>query len=454
MSTVPHRPKKISNTARPNRRALLIAAVAASAVLALTSCGPSGSNAEHGTIRIATLDGEPGNGVKAQLKALEAATGIKAELSVFPQDQLRQKVSADLLGSKEFDVVIEPFTWLHELATNEQILPLDDYIAGDNDIDVDDFIPVLLDSYGNFDGKQYTLPYKPDAQLFYYRKDVFADPAVQMAFQAKTGRALTVPTTNDELVETAQFFTQSLNPDSPTKYGWSFWGEQVGSFWTWAMRLGGLGGNYVDDDGHPTVDTKEGREAMAIAEQLRQAAPEEVGSFEWERSNQSFLSGEVAMIEQWPGLATLAEATDGTSQVAGKVGYTVPVGGSSILGGWAAAVSAGSDNPDAAFKAVAWMTGKEGELLKVDAGNAPTRNSVYASLPAEGKTAYFPVLAKALAVAKINADVDFPPIGGQLQTSLQTDMNAVWTNQLDGDEALTKINEAWTKALQEAGLYK
>jgi len=452
----------------PSTSPLPTQAPAAGAATVATQAGPTTTSASAGkTVRLATLDGEPGAGVDAQLAALTAATGISLQTSKFPQSEIRQKIAADLAGGGSFDAVIEPFTWIHEHEKSGLVVPLDQYIAGDPTIDSSDFIPAVFNAYGNWDGKQWTLPYKPDAQIFFYRKDLFEDPAVQAAFKAKTGKDLKVPQTNDDLVETAHFFTKSINPDSPIQYGFVQWGEPIGSFWNYAIRFASYGGSYLDAQGRPQFSSDAGRSAMDVELKLLETGPKDTARYAWDEMNTAFLTGKVAMIENWPGLATMAEAetpvgSNAKSEIRGKVGYAIPPGAmlngtlnqSSLLGGWAGAVTKNAKDPAAAFAAIAWLTGKAGEPLKIDAGNAPIRKSTYAATPATPATAYFDALSKNLAVAKITADVDVPPIGGQLQDILKTNLNQVWAGQLKGNDALAQTDQQWTDALKAAALLK
>src|SRR5512133_728982 len=124
-------------------------------------------------ITIATLDGELSAGVEAQMAALKEATGISVEISKMPQTEFRQKIAADLAsGAGVYDVLIEPYVFLHDHISAEQVLPLDDFIAKDTTFNKEDFIQSIYKTYGSYGGKQFTIPYKPDTHIFYYRKDL------------------------------------------------------------------------------------------------------------------------------------------------------------------------------------------------------------------------------------------------------------------------------------------
>ncbi|MFN8490183.1 MAG: extracellular solute-binding protein [Caldilineaceae bacterium] len=417
-------------------------------------------------IQVATLDGELSNGVADAQKAFEAATNIKMELIKIPGADMRQKVAADLAtGAGIFDVIIQPWAFVHEWQVGGHLLALDDFIAADSTINVDDFIPALYKTYGNWSGKQWTLPYKPDAQLFFYRKDLFEDPKQKDAFKAKTGQELKVPETVEEYAQVASFFTKKLNPDSPVEFGWSGMGTRWESIWWWGMRTADLGGNYFDAKMHPNFNNEAGLKALKDYLGMLKFAPDDFIQYEWTKSNTAFLTGRVAMMEQWPGLAAMVETPEGfwgKSTVGGKVGHGQPPGykmegkvmRSSVLGGWCAFISKYTKQPELAYKTIAWLTGPDGEPLKIDAGNAPTRKSVYKKLPSSQKTAYFPALLDNLDQSTITADVDAPPISQQLQDFLATNINKTLIGDLKPEQALEMIDTEWTKQLKDAGLYQ
>jgi multiple sugar transport system substrate-binding protein len=452
----------------PLSRRRLVAA-AGGAAIAGTGLGSQRAAAQDfagKTVRVCTIDGELSNGVEAQTEAFEAATGATLELIKVVGTDFQTKVTTDLAsGVGAFDVVIEPFIFLHGHAAGGFYEPLDDMIAADATIDIPDFVPLLFENMALYQGKTYGLPYKADAYLYFYRTDLLADEALIEAFAAQNnGAELKVPTTAEEAVATARFFTKEFNPDSPTDFGWSHMAMAGGSAtWIVASRLAALGGSYLTPEFQPNFDNDAGREAMALAIQLNECCPPDVASYGWEEANTAFLTGKVAMMEQWPGLAKIAETEEGfwgTSEVIGKVGYGVLPGAtvdgslvqSSILGGWAGAVSTMADDKELAFATIAWLTGKEGEVLKIPSGNDPCRTSTYENPEISNANPIYPTLLDSLANSRITADVDAPPVGLELQTIMGDAFNRVWGGDLGGDEALTQVSEQWTEILERANL--
>jgi multiple sugar transport system substrate-binding protein len=461
------------------RRDFLKVAAVSAAGVSLAACAPVVAPAEPAKeeqpvaeapakqtapINVATLDGELSNGVAGAQKAFTEATGIQMELIKIPGADMRTKMAADLTsGAGIFDVIIAPWAFVHEWQVGGHLMALDSYIAADKTINVDDFIQSLYKTYGFWDGKQWTFPYKPDAQLFYYRKDIFEDAKWKDAYNAKTGKELKVPETFEEYLEVAKFFTKKLNPDSPVEFGWSGMGTRWESIWWWCMRLADAGGNFFDGNKKPNFNNEAGMKAFNDYMELVKNAPEDFIQYEWTKSNTAFLTGRVLMMEQWPGLATMCETPEGDwgkSEVVGKVAQGLPPGymvdgklnRSSVLGGWCGFVSKYTKQPDLAYKTIAWLTSPEGEPYKVPGGNAPARKSVYESWKATPETGYFPALLDCLDQSKITADVDMPPVSQVLQDALSTNINKALIGEITGEEALKASEDEWLKQMKDAGI--
>lgn len=453
-------------TTEPAKAAEPTTAKAAEPTIAKVEPTAQPAAAEKAKIVVMTNEGQESNGVEAAAPAFANAFP-NIELEVQKSPDWRTKVAADFAaGGGSYDVVISPFLFLHDWVAGGHILDLDPYIAADTKYNISDFVPVLYKNYGSWDGKQWSLPYKVDAQMFYYRKDLFENPDVQAAFKSKTGGDLKVPETVEEQIEIAKFFTKSLNPESPVEYGFTNWSERWGSIWWWGNRMADLTGQgWLTPDYHPTMNNEAGLRALKDYVTMMDFAPPDVSTYDWPKSNTSFLTGKAAMIDNWPGLATMAETPEGfwgKSEVIGKTGITLPSGykvdgkvvHGSVLGGWTSAVSKYTKFAAAAFNTIAWLTGPEGELLKVDTGNPPCRTSTYANWKVTPETKYFPTMFQCMEVARITADVDAPPISQQIQDFMATEIHKTITKQTEPEVALQNIEEEWVKQLKDAGLYE
>ena len=70
--------------------------------------------------------------------------------------------------------------FLHSFAASDKIEPLqpliDEYAC--DSYDASEFVfPALFETYGIYRDTLYAVPYKPDVELLFYRKDLFEDEA-------------------------------------------------------------------------------------------------------------------------------------------------------------------------------------------------------------------------------------------------------------------------------------
>lgn len=97
---------------------------------------------------------------------------IKVELLVVPYEQLRPKLTIAVVAGSSPDVVClwDPDRHLYE----RTYTPLNDFIAGDPDINLEDYFPGLMDEV-TYKGKIYGLPRVGCSTLMFYNKDVFEE---------------------------------------------------------------------------------------------------------------------------------------------------------------------------------------------------------------------------------------------------------------------------------------
>jgi multiple sugar transport system substrate-binding protein len=144
----------------------------------------------------------------------QALTGINFNVVELPHpDQYSKPIAEHIANSGAYDVLdIEP-AWIPALANGGAIVPIDDYIAKYmNKADLDDYHP-LYKSITLHKGKQWGVFDDGDQWALYYRKDIFDDPKLKAAYQAKFGKPFAVPTTWDDYAQVAQFITDQLAPN-------------------------------------------------------------------------------------------------------------------------------------------------------------------------------------------------------------------------------------------------
>ncbi|MBT1170631.1 sugar ABC transporter substrate-binding protein [Bifidobacterium sp. SO4] len=449
-----------------NLRKVVASMVAAGTLLAMAACGSTQSKTvevkplptpeaygvklenldssgtlkgQYGGVKItvATRTGDFEEALKEAAKYFEAVSGAEVTVQSFPPGNDVEKIQLDLSTSKTFDAVLMPVANMHSYAASGFLKKIDDFKdVADPDLDLDDFIPSVLDLYGKYQGDLYAFPYKPDSQIFFYRKDVFEDKAIQEKYKEDTGSELKVPTTNEEMIAIADYFTKSKNPDSPVEYGYLSQAYDQAGRLTWMNRAGQYGQTVTDAQNNVTVDNENTKKAMQDVLKLQKDTAPQWLQLGWDEANKLFADGKALMMEQWPGLYATVNA-DG-SQVKDKIGFAVTPGGAPVLGGWSIAVTSSSKNAEAAYKFIEFATSKDAELLKIDNTMDPCRQSNF-TRGTVGDNPQYPVLLESLSKGRQLADVDVPYVSSKANDILENQTQALLSGKQDIDTTVENM---------------
>lgn len=174
------------------------------------------------TLIVPVMSGDFEAAVSEAVPLFEELSGATIVLESIPGEQFADRLQLDLSSTNRYDIILAPIANLHTFAEAGNIERLQDYIdnhAGPS-YDIGDFLPGVFETAGKYKGEIVAIPYKPDVQLLFYRKDLFEDETIKAQYEEKYGTELKVPETNEEMMQVAAFFTKSLNPDSPVDYGY------------------------------------------------------------------------------------------------------------------------------------------------------------------------------------------------------------------------------------------
>lgn len=261
----------------------------------------------------------------------------KASLLFFSRDNFFDKMLSDAAaGSKEFDVMLTTTYNVGQYAPF--MTPIDDLVT---DQVKNTFPQSALDSQ-SFGGHLYGIPTDLSVNFIYYRRDLFDQLMSDDAWKAKyreiakqeLGMDLEpkVPAdwTWDDFVASALFFTKSLNPDSPTRYGTVLQMKNIiFSVMIWQSTVLGYGGDWLDAESKVTVDSGAFRKALDVYKAIadKQATPGGSSSYEYSEANGAFGTGQVAFMLQWS--AAYSELIDPKQypDIEGKFDITHPAAG-------------------------------------------------------------------------------------------------------------------------------
>jgi len=286
--------------------------LSATAVAALVA-GASGAQAQELTLCWAAWD--PANALVELSKDFTEQTGIAMRFEFVPWPNFADRMLNELnSGGQLCDLLIGDSQWIGGGAENGHYVKLNDFFDSEG-ISMDDFAPATVYAYSTWPKgtpNYYALPAMGDANGWFYRKDWFARPEIQEAFQAEYGRPLAEPTTQMELMDIARFF-QGREIDGQTVYGASIFTERgsegitmgaTGALYTFGFKYENTPGSY---DMEGAVNSPEAVAGLEFYKELYDCCtPPGYDNAYMEQSLDAFKSGQVAMAMNWfaffPGL--------------------------------------------------------------------------------------------------------------------------------------------------------
>lgn len=336
---------------------------AASTILASGLAGSGAASAADLTLCWAAWD--PANALVELSKDFEAKSGHTMKFEFVPWPNFADRMLNELnSGGKLCDLLIGDSQWIGGGAENGHYVKLNDFFDKES-ISMDDFAPATVYAYSTWPKgtpNYYALPAMGDANGWFYRKDWFANPDIQAAFKEKTGRDLGIPTTQQELLETAQFF-QGREIDGKTRYGAAIFTERgsegitmgaTSALYPYGFKYENTPGKY---DMEGAVNSADAVAALEFYKEFyKTATPPGYTDSYMEQGLDAFKSGQVSMAMNWfaffPGLYKDPEV--GGDKIGFFANPKQNVEGST-LGGQGISVISYSDNKDAALEYIKWF---------------------------------------------------------------------------------------------------
>ena len=164
-----------------NRRRLLATGTALALVMAAAGQASAWTLEEAAapykgtTIKALFLD-RPGYRAAIEiLPEFEEKTGIDVTWEILPYENSREREVLDFTGgTQEFDVILIDVVWIGEFADSGWVVPMEEFYndpkLADPELNLDGFFPILLESFGTWDGKIYGLPVDNFSGLLFYNR--------------------------------------------------------------------------------------------------------------------------------------------------------------------------------------------------------------------------------------------------------------------------------------------
>lgn len=253
---------------------------------------------------------------------------------------MREQLTTSLkAGSSEYDIISMDVVWAGEFAASGYIQPLD-MMIDEAGLSIADYNAGSMAS-GNYNGKQYVLPFFPDLGLLYVRTDIVSE--------ADIAKLIAGDYTWNDLLSMAETY----NGQAETTTGFVFQSAMyeglvcnANEFTTnWTDVKGGLEGMkmFVDSD----------------------ATPSNILNYTEGETANSFIKGESVFARNWPYQwgSIKSDGTITTDQVT-----VAPLPGGSTVGGWILGINKNSMNPDGAFAFMVFLNSEEGQVIMSEQG--------------------------------------------------------------------------------------
>jgi multiple sugar transport system substrate-binding protein len=366
---------------RSHARKTAFVAVASSFALLAAACGGGDNTSSSGGTSAGALEGrgpitlaggkDTSGNLQNQLNAWNAShPNEKVELKELPEDadaQRQQMVQNAQAKSDAYSVLVMDVVWTSEFAANQWITQ----IPEDKVPDLGKLLPPTVET-AKYRDKLYGVPITSDGGLLYYRKDLLTKAGVTEP-----------PATWDDLLADCQKVAALPEAKGMSCYSGQF-EKYEGLTVNFSEAVNGAGGEIVDKDGKPNVNTPEAQAGLeTLVNGFKSGAiPKAAITFKEEESRRAFQEGKLLFLRNWPYVYAKAQATDGSSKVAGKFavaplpGKTGP--GVSSLGGHDYAISSFAKNKATAIDFINFMASEERQKANIEkTSQAPTWASLY-----------------------------------------------------------------------------
>jgi multiple sugar transport system substrate-binding protein len=350
----------------------------------------------------------------------------KVELIELPEAadaQRQQLIQNAQTQSDAYSIVSTDVVWTAEFAANGWIEELPE-----NELSTDKMLQPAVETAKYFD-KLYAAPWRTNGGLLFYRKDLLDAAGVTAA-----------PKTWDEMKQACQK-VQAKNPGIGCFAGQ--FEKYEGLTVNFSEAVQSAGGAVVDDQGKPTLNTPEAKQGMDfLADGVKSGMiPRDAITYKEEEGRRAFQDGKLIFHRQWPYQFALANATDGSSKVAGKFAVAPLPGlsgpGKSSLGGLNLAISKFGKNKGSALAFIKFITSEAEEKVQLEkTSEAPVYTSLYDDAGLQQKFPYLPMLK-----ASVENAVARPRVVkyGDTTLAIQEEAYAALTGKKSSDQALKDL---------------
>lgn len=401
------------------------------------------------TIKALFLD-RPGYAAAIDLiPRFEEQTGIDIEWEILPYENSRERQVLDFATmAAEFDVVLIDVVWIGEFAEAGWVTPMATFINNpelvDPNLNLEGFFPLLLDSFGTWDGEIYGLPFDNYSGLLFYNECMLEEAGFDGP-----------PTTWTELLEE---YGPALTGDGQYAFALQSRRGETQSADSFMRVLWPFGGSLIDEETfEPNLLSDASQQGLQFRQDLMAYMPAGIVDYDHNEAVQALAQGNVAMITEWssffatlndPDSSTITDCLAVATEPAG------PDGRKPALGGFSLGVNAfsGETEQAAAWLFIQWITSEEMAKDYVLAGGVSGRTSVYEDPEIATQFAYVPPLVESWQEGVPFFRPRFPewPELSEIVADYGTRM---MLGQIGVAEGAEQLNNQVRSVLEDAGYY-
>ncbi|HEX4021688.1 MAG TPA: extracellular solute-binding protein [Acidobacteriaceae bacterium] len=312
-----------------------------------------------------------------------AHTGLSLEAEPFDLHPLQESLFAQQgLVRGDWDIAFINTDWVSSIHSSGAVVDLSSYLLFNPPEGYPHGWSDSLLQLQKIDGSIVGFPYHDGPECFIYRKDLFDNPQEKAEYKKRYGISLNPPRTWQEFWQIAHFFHRPQEK----LYGTAFAAFPDGhnTVYDFLLQLWTRGGDLFDQSGKICFNTPEAIEALTFYRAVLQdqaAVHPACRKMDSVQLGLAFAAGEVAMMVNWFGFATMAETMENTN-VRGRVGIAnIPHGekgtSTSLNIYWMLSIAAGSLHSDIAYKFLRHCASAEMDRLLTLEGGTGCRKSTW-----------------------------------------------------------------------------
>jgi multiple sugar transport system substrate-binding protein len=376
-----------------------------------------------GTVTYCTgkdTSGDKKAGVERFSKEFEAQ-GLSAKLLEFPEsadEQRNQFVQRQEARSSECDIMDADDQWTAEFVSQGWLVDVSEYTNGRKD----EFIPASLKA-GEYEGKQWGVPFQADTGLIYYRTD----------------KGEQAPATWQEL------YAKAKDSDGFVYQGASYEGLTV-DFLDVALSAGG---SVLTEDGKKSaINSPQNLAALSLmVDGIKDgAAPKAVTTYMEEQARRAFEQGRATYMRNWPYAYSLGQNAPikGKFEVAPLPAFegADQVG---VLGVHNLVISSYSKNKAGALKLIDYLTTPEAQVIQSSQyGRTPTITEVFQNPEVKKAMPFAAEMQKAIEQGGVRPR---SPVYPQVSAAIYKNVNQALSGQVSPEDALKTADEQINNAL-------